>query len=367
MDDVLPPKVQPTSFAYLLAFAATVVLALAWDDAPSPAGHLHELALAPAMLAPLLTAMRGASLGASYTETAALSTLAVVAMAAGGGSSEYRLDSPLAVALMVFMALSLGGTLAGVFELVAAPFKARIRDALRDGVQRVVPRECLLVVLYCAMASMHVCRESVVTGEAQFTRKVLALDALMGAATLVSLAWELRLRLRVRAILAGRVPGWRAVELPDDAPRAVPTLRWLDDPGWVSRHRAVRRGRDRAIVRDEAPDVGVYRAQPRTSQPYVVVPARVSLTCAHSAFCAALFLTLANVSAMFVEARREFGPGVVAAEADAAIAPPQHPSVRATSTERSPRGALACLPSRTPPESFADHGLTCERPDPPHR
>lgn len=304
MDDVLPQKVRPASFAYLLPFALAGVTALVWDDLTAASGAC-ALAWVAAVASPLVGATRGASLGTSYAATSALSTLAVVATAAADGSC-YVLSSWFHVLLAALMALSAGGIAAGVIELLAWPFKRRIHDALGDGLQRLVPRECLAVVFACTGLFMVVCRDLSAFSEAQFTRALVTLLALMGGATLVSFAWELRLRLRVRAILAGRVPGWRAVELPDDVPRTVPTLRWLDDLGWVSPLFAARHGRDRAILREDAPPTGAYRTGPHTSEPYVVVPPRVSLTCFHTLLCATFFFSFVHVSATFREVQKEF-------------------------------------------------------------
>jgi hypothetical protein len=95
------------------------------------------------------------------------------------------------------------------------------------------------------------------------------------AVGLVGLAWEFRARRRVRAVLAGRVPGWIARPARDvPGAESVPFLRWLGRPRRSPDPRAP--DETTVILRVPSdPAAPAYRANPDRAVPWVRVPPEV--------------------------------------------------------------------------------------------
>ncbi len=299
MDDLLPQAVPRAGFAYLVAAAAALSV-LAWGR--------PGLVVAGAAIASVVATAGGASLQASWlTATALAATGCFAAMAFPDARGTYHADTPFKVALTAFMVATASGLLASVSEIVLAPFKARLGVALRDGRRRVVPDECTLVLFYGTVALLFVLHMRLCEAGPTLAPRVAGINAVLALVAARALVWDVRLRLRIRAILAGRVAGWRAIELPDDVAPAAPTLRWLDDlgaaiPRWASRH-----GRDRAIVRDQHIGEGAYRGAQCEEAPYVVVPPSVGAVGATAVLCALYCASLPFVWSPFLEMAQESG------------------------------------------------------------
>lgn len=90
-------------------------------------------------------------------------------------------------------------------------------------------------------------------------------------------AWELRYRRRVRAVLAGKAPGWSALPTRDVSDAGdVPLALWLDGRAWL---RATLLGASapalRVLARTTEPTGGAYREGKPAAVPWLRVPERV--------------------------------------------------------------------------------------------
>jgi hypothetical protein len=282
MDDLLPQTVRPASFAYPLPFVFVGALVLAWSlDLLGRRFGCNALWMCTGAVMPFVHAMRGATWTRALPQNAALCAL-VGALTGFGAWRPDEMATPLA--LQAAAGVVFGLFLCGFGELAAWPLTSRIRAARLHPRGRNIAGECALITIYGVMVGVPVWNHAMFRSRATL---VLVSNVALGVgvclAALVAITWELRLRLRVRAILAGRVPGWRAIELPPGAPRNVPALLWLDGAAWATRSLEARLGELRAIVRDAPTSGGAYRA---ASEPYVLVPPRVSLLGARSMVCA---------------------------------------------------------------------------------
>jgi len=146
--------------------------------------------------------------------------------------------------------------LLGAYGLFAASMSSASGDAFCAG--RIHPS----FAHYCAA-----------TESLRFLPALTALATL--AVGLVGLAWEFQARRRVRAVLAGRVPGWIA-RPSQDVPGAasVPFLRWLGRPRRSLDARAP--DETTALLRvPSGPAAPAYRGNPDGAVPWVRVPPEV--------------------------------------------------------------------------------------------
>lgn len=289
MDDVLPARVRPASFAYLLPFVLVGAVVLG-RFGPLDLGWLVNAAL---MSLPVLFSLVWAARGASPVRAAMWAALACALVLTSQWLLRER-DSGLSLPFVFSLSLVLGAALAAFGALVAWPLVWRVRGARRDGLRRNVAGECALLALYGTLVAAVVCYRASWGPRLDDARwSVRALGAAIALAAVVGFAWELRLRLRVRSILAGQVPGWRAVELPAGSPREAPMLYWLDGFGWLRGSMEERLGESRAVVRTHADTADVYRGATQAAAPYALVPPRVPRVGLRALVCVACLVALA--------------------------------------------------------------------------
>lgn len=292
VDDILPRRASATSFVHLHLFTFALAVAVAVDRTAHGAEEKFFAWFVIATGLPLALAALGLPLRRSLPVNTALS-------AALFGALCEPANREFAGWVQTLIGASFGGLAAVFVEALVVPFTARIRASRVDGLRRNVSTECLYVVLYAFGAWLMLRPAGLSPRPSRITAAEGVTLAVCVGATALSFGWELRLRRRVRAILAGRVPGWRVVTMPAGALRDVPTLSWLDELHWAG-FGALRAEEPRyAIVRDDNASEGAYRTPSSAPEPYVFVPKRVTIVCVRSAMCVLSVLMAYRIATAF--------------------------------------------------------------------
>lgn len=177
---------------------------------------------------------------------------------------------------------SAGSLILGVLTLLGnafllSPVLALTRTALRHPAERSVAHECLVVAIYghCVIALTR----WAMSNERVLITNVVAVATI--AVGVLGLAWDLAARAQVRAVMRGRVAGWR---IGDGVAADLPRLWWLN---------AFDAERSRVLYRTTAGAV-VYRGAAHNDEPVARVPPEVppvgfaALLCGAQAVLAAM-------------------------------------------------------------------------------